>query len=143
MLPTQPSRCRQHLLRQGDLQGTPHSFSLQHRRTRASSCSSFPGLQDSQRQSVKPSVCLPAFLHLSWTLTFAFPPASEPLCGCRWAQLLHITVSNIQLHLYPRRLKGETERSLTSHCWDSEGKPVHHSTGPRAKNPQLHPNYIQ
>lgn len=49
-------------------------------------------------QSVKPSVCLSAFLQLSWNLTFVFPPTSEPLCGC------HITTSNIQLHLYPNCL---------------------------------------
>lgn len=78
-------------------------------------------------QSVKPSVCLSAFLQLLWNL-FVFPPISEPFCRC------HITISNIQLHLSPNWLQRETEKGLTSQCWDS----THHSS-PRARDPQINP----
>lgn len=133
MLLTPPSHRTQHLLRQGDLQGTPRSFSPQHR-TRAScwSCRT-------QTQSGKPSVHLPAFLQLSWTLTFLFfPLTSEPLYGCCWARL---PCFSFQYPAPPVSLSAaRRNRSLTSHFWDSTGKPAHGSVScPRAKNPQLHP----
>lgn len=134
MLPTQPSHHGLHLLRQ-EISREPHAPFLPSTETRAS-CWSFLGLQDSQGLRVKPSVSCLLYSHRSWTLTCAFLPASEPLCRCCCALLLHITISNIQLHLYPRRLQGKTERSLTSHCWDSRPAP---SRTPEPKPPNYNP----
>lgn len=134
MLFTQPSHHWLHLLRQ-EISREPHAHFLPSRETRAS-CWSFLGLQDSQRLFVKPSVSCLLYLHHSRTLTCAFLPASESLCRCCWAQLLHITISNIQLHLYPRRLQGKRERSLTSYSWDSIPAPSH---TPEPKTPNYKP----
>lgn len=84
------------------------------------------------------NICM-FFLQPSWTMTFAFPSTSEPLCGCRWARLLHVTVSNIQLHLHPCWLQGETEKSLTSPCWDKGQACTSLQHLPQSQNPQIHP----
>lgn len=133
MLLTPPSHRRQHLLRQGDLQGTPRSFSPQHR-TRAScwSCRT-------QTQSGKPSVHLPAFLQLSWTLTFFFPThIRAPV----WVLLGSAPVlQSFQYPAPPVSLSAaRRNRSLTSHYRHFTGKPAYGSVScSRAKNPQLHP----
>lgn len=118
-----------------DLQGTPHSVFPRGRITR-----DFFMLVLPRAAGVSESVCktFSACLLLCSSLEpcdICFSIPSESLCGCHRARFQHVTVSDVQLHLYPCRLQGGTEQSLSWHCLDKHLHLHHSITCLRAKNP--------